>query len=116
VVLHRGRLIASGTADDALTRPEPLGWGDAAGPVNLLRLQDVRLADGHLVAHLDGQPLCIPASKVPVATPLFVQFSPKDVILSRRDVTGLSARNRLQGRICRILDTRQTVFVAIDSG
>jgi molybdopterin-binding protein len=50
------------------------------------------------------------------ATPRFVQFSPTDVILSRQDVAGLSARNHLRGRICRIVESNQAVFVAVDIG
>ena len=50
------------------------------------------------------------------AAPRFVQFSPSDVILARQDVTGLSVRNHLRGKVCRIVPTRQAYFVAVDIG
>ena len=34
VVINRGALVTSGPPGDALTRPEPLGWSDAAGLAN----------------------------------------------------------------------------------
>jgi molybdopterin-binding protein len=48
--------------------------------------------------------------------PSFVEFSPSDVILSRQDVTGLSARNHLRGQVRRIVPVGQAVFVAVDVG
>ena len=47
---------------------------------------------------------------------MFVEFSPTDVTLSRHDVTGLSARNHLQGRVCQVVPLQQAVFVAVDIG
>jgi molybdopterin-binding protein len=37
-------------------------------------------------------------------------------MLSRGDVCGVSARNHLQGQVCRILTLEKSVFVAIDIG
>lgn len=44
------------------------------------------------------------------------QFSPRDVFLGQRDVAGVSARNHLRGRVCRLAPNHQAVFVAIDIG
>jgi molybdopterin-binding protein len=38
------------------------------------------------------------------------------VVLSRRDVTGLSVRNHLHGHVRQVLSVHQAVFVAVDVG
>jgi molybdate transport system ATP-binding protein len=116
VVLGRGRIVAQGLPDDALTQPEPLEWGNDAGPVNLVRLDAVEVSESRLTARIGDQRLFLPPGEVPSGAPLFVQFLPSDVILARHDVTGLSARNHLRGRICRVRPTSRAVFVAIDIG
>ncbi len=50
------------------------------------------------------------------ALPKFVQFSPTDVILARQEVAGLSVRNRLRGKVCRIIPIQHALFVAVDVG
>lgn len=116
VVIHQGRLVAAGPPDDALSRPEPLGWSNSAGPINLLRLDAVEASDAHLTARIGDQQLFLPPGAVPAGSPLFVQFSPSDVILAQQEVAGLSARNHLHGLVRRILPANQAVFVAIDAG
>lgn len=116
IVIDKGRLVATGTPEDALSRPEPLEWGNSTGPVNLIRVDAVRLAGSHLVAQVGRHHLFVPTSEVPSSPTTFVQFSPRDVILSREDMEGLSARNRLRGRICRVIETEHAVFVAVDVG
>ncbi len=115
VVVREGRLVATGPPDEALGRPETLAWANAAGPVNLLRVGELESADGQTVARVGTQRLVIPPQAA--AGPIrFVQFAPADVILSRHDVSGLSARNHLHGRVERIVDLGQAVFVAVDVG
>ena len=46
----------------------------------------------------------------------FVQFSPSDVIIARQEVAGLSVRNHLRGKVCRIIPTPRALFVAVDIG
>jgi molybdate transport system ATP-binding protein len=116
VVLQQGRLVAEGPPDEALARPAPLAWRNSAGPVNLLRIEQVAAAEGHLAARVAGQSLFLPLGKPPTVSPSFVQFRPTDVILSRQDVSGLSVRNHLRGRVCQMLSVEGAVFVAIDMG
>ena len=116
VVIENGRVVATGTPADALSQPEPLGWKNSMGPVNLLRLERVELRDGHAMGRLGDQLLYLPQRDLPSHSPVFVQFSPIDVTLSRQDVTGVSARNRLRGRICQLVPLDQAVFVAVDIG
>jgi molybdate transport system ATP-binding protein len=116
VVIEKGRLVATGTPEEALSRPEPLGWDTPVGPMNLLRVERVELRDGHAVGHVGSQELFLPFAELPRQDPLFVQFSPSDVILSREDVSGLSARNHLRGKVCQLVATAKGVFVAVDIG
>lgn len=116
VVINQGRLVTVGPPEQALSDPEPLGWGNAAGPVNLLRADSVELRAHVLTIRIGDQTLKLPADKSPETPPVFVQFSPVDVILSRQTVSGVSARNQLRGRVCRMIATDRAVFVAVDVG
>ena len=116
VILKEGRVVAGGTPDDALSRPEPLGWKNAIGPANLLRLERFAADGDHVTAQIGEQTLYLPLESVPKASPLFVQFSPADVTLSRHDVPGISTRNHLRGRVCQMVKVDRAVFVAVDIG
>jgi molybdate transport system ATP-binding protein len=116
VVLEKGRIVADGPPNDALAGPTPLGWTNSAGPVNLLRIEHITTTEGHVAARVGGQSIFLPIGKLPPITPSFVQFRPADVMISREDVSGLSARNHLRGRVCQVLSVEGAVFVAIDVG
>jgi len=115
VVLEKGHVIGAGTPEDALGQPEPLGWTNATGPMNLLRLDRVEATGNEIRGWIGSQVLLLPPQP-PGATSGFVQFSPREVILSRQDVAGISARNHLRGPVRRIAPSNQAVFVAIDIG
>ena len=116
VILEKGRLIGSGTPEEALSRPEPLGWTNSTGPVNLLRLDQVEAHETCLTARVGGQLLHLPPQDGSLPLPAFVQFTPKDVVLSREDIPGISVRNHLQGRVCKLTPVNKAVFVAVDIG
>ena len=84
--------------------------------MNLLRLDRVEVTEGGLRGWIGPQQLVLPPQASSAATPRFVQFSPTEVILSRQDISGISARNHLRGRVCRIARSNQAVFVAVDIG
>jgi molybdate transport system ATP-binding protein len=116
VVLEKGHVVSSAAPDVALSQPEPLGWKNATGPVNLLRLEEVQPCDDHATGRVGDQVLYLPPLDASAGSPMFVEFSPTDVTLSRHDVAGLSTRNRLQGRVRQVVPLRQGVFVAVDIG
>ena len=60
VLLEKGRLVGAGTPEDALSRPEPLAWTNATGPINLLRLENVEFARGSCTARIGDQVLQLP--------------------------------------------------------
>jgi len=116
VVLQQGRVVTSAAPDEALSRPEPLGWKNSTGPANLLRLDRLEVEGGHATGRIGDQLLYLPPHAAPADAPVFVQFSPADVTLSRHDVDGLSTRNHLRGRVCQLVALDQAVFVAVDIG
>jgi molybdate transport system ATP-binding protein len=116
VVIDRGRVVCSGPPSEALAEPGPLAWTNSAGPVNLLRIEGITAADGHFVARIGDQSILLPISKRSSIHPSFVQFRPADVVVSRKDVAGVSARNHLRGQVRQVLSVGNAVFVAIDIG
>jgi molybdate transport system ATP-binding protein len=116
VVIDKGRVVCSGPPNEALTQPGPLAWTNSVGPVNLLRIEEITVAEDHFAARVGGQSIFVPISKRSSLPASFVQFRPADVIVSREDVAGLSVRNHLRGRVCQVLSVESAVFVAIDIG
>ena len=119
VLIESGRLLGNGTPEEVLTQPEPLSWTDSAGPVNLLRVEEIEQSDGLSVARLGEHRLQLPSGPLPQRRPLFIQFSPGAVVLSRRDVKDLSSRNHLTGQVRsgrQLIRVSGDVFVAVDVG
>jgi len=116
VLLEKGRLVGAGTPDEALSRPEPLGWTNSTAPVNLLRLERAESHDGLCTGQIGGQMLQLPPRSPDSPTPSFVQFSPKDVVLARSEISDVSARNRFRGKVCRVIPVPYGLFVAVDIG
>lgn len=116
VVIQAGRLVSAGTPNEVFGTPQLLSWPSAVGPTNLLRLDRLEARENVLHAEVNGQSLSIPPATLPSNSPLYVQFSPRDVVLSLHEVTGVSARNHLRGTIRQIVETPAGVFVAVDVG
>jgi molybdate transport system ATP-binding protein len=116
IVVNAGHLVCTGTPEKALGESTPLTWTNSTGPVNLLRIDRIENIDGLLKTVVNGQCVFIPATQLPAESPTFIQFTPADVILSRHNVSGLSVRNHLQGKVCQIRTLDSAVFVAIDIG
>jgi molybdate transport system ATP-binding protein len=116
VVLENGKVVGCGTPEEALTQERPLRWRNSSGPVNLLRIERAELLDGRWIGRLGNQLIHLPPLARPPAEPMFVEFSPNEVTLSRGDVTGLSARNHLSGEVLKMVELPDGVFVAVDIG
>lgn len=116
IVMENGRVVSSGTPEEGLSRPEPLGWKNSMGPVNLLRVEYVAFHQNHVHGRVGDQMFYIPAESPPKGSPLLVAFQPADVALARADVQGLSVRNHIRGHVCQVVPVGQAVFVAIDIG
>lgn len=116
VVVENGKMVTEGKPEEALGQPDPLAWKNSAGPMNLLRVEDLAPHDGHWIARIGDQTLSLPNLESEPSAPVFVQFSPADVTLSRHDVAGLSIRNQLHGKVRQLVDVPDGVFVAVDVG
>jgi molybdate transport system ATP-binding protein len=116
VVLDAGRMVASGPPDEALATRGAMQLKDASGPMNVLRVSDIREESGRGTGDIGGQRIVLPAFTETPRGDLFVQVSPESVLLSRGDLQGVSARNHLRGTVRTILDIAGTCFVAVDVG
>jgi molybdate transport system ATP-binding protein len=117
VVIELGKLIASGPTASTLDRTTTTRPSDDAGPINLLKLEDVQDADEQSHGHIGVQRLHFPNGGDTTSPTCYVRFFPRDVMLSRDNVPGISARNHLHGKVKEITPPlRGRVFVAIDVG
>jgi molybdate transport system ATP-binding protein len=117
VVLEAGRVIDSGPAAATLDRVVLSRSDNGPGPVNLLRVGALRQVAEHWEGAIGDQTLRLPAGVAAgVGRSLSVRFLPRDVMLSREGVGGLSARNQLRGLIREIVSLGGRTFVAVDVG
>lgn len=117
VVLDEGRVVAQGVPEEALGSKAALGLRAArSGPVNVLRVADVQRAGEHYVGRLGEQLVHLPPDDRALPPEVTVQCVPSDVVLSARDVAGVSARNHLRGIVRRVTQVSHVVFVAVDVG
>ncbi len=116
VVLDAGSVVAEGPVNVALAQPVPLGWHDGTGPMNLLRVDRIVSDDNRSIAEASGRRILLPATSESLEDVRLISFSPRDVLLSRQDPTGLSARNHLGGVVQQIVELASGVFVEIDVG
>jgi molybdate transport system ATP-binding protein len=116
VMIEQGRVVAAGKPDDALGTAEALRLKDATGPINLLKIEQVEPHVDHFHGVVGGQRVYVPGSGPVAGATALVKFTPRDVVLSRHDVAGLSARNRLRGKVRQIVRLEDAVFAAIELG
>jgi molybdate transport system ATP-binding protein len=115
IVMDAGRVVSSGPTKDTLDRALIHRLDSESGPVNLLRVENVVKIGEHFEGNVGWQRLRLPGNEAPDG-PALVQFLPRDVMLGRDDVTGVSARNHLVGVVREIITAKGRTFVAIDAG
>jgi molybdate transport system ATP-binding protein len=120
IVLDAGRVVDAGavqaTVDRAVMRTQ--------GPVNLVRVANVRAADGHWEGDIGAQRFAFTGHEqvdgdeqsTQLAGTALVQFRPSDVTLTLAEVEKTSARNRLAGEVRELVMLPQRAFAAIDIG
>jgi molybdate transport system ATP-binding protein len=117
VVLEKGRVIDAGPATTTLDRAVFARLDHGPGPVNLLRVHNVRQAGEHWEGQIGEHILHLPSGVAfKPGRGALVRFLPRDVILSREVVGGLSARNQLPGKVREVVPIGGRVFVAVDVG
>ena len=116
VLLEAGRVRDHGPVDAVLARPEVLGRRDAAGPVNLLRLDAIHLGPDGPRGRIGASELAVSGAPPETGRPAWVRFHPDDVILARRDPEGLSVRNHVPGVVEALVPVGDAVFVRVNVG
>jgi len=118
VVIDDGQKVTEGTPEEALTHNKPMAWTDATGPVNLLGIESVHEESGRWLGSVGDQLIQLPSqiTQTNSTGKTFLQFTPRDVTLSRNAVSGLSSRNHISGVIRKIVPVMNAAFVAVDIG
>jgi molybdate transport system ATP-binding protein len=113
IVLEAGRVVGVGEPQATLDRA---AMKTTQGPVNLMRLTNVRPSDGHWEGDTGAQRFAFAGDDALTTSTALVQFRPSDVTLTLAPVEGLSARNRLAGEVREVAMLAHKAFVAIDLG
>jgi len=114
VVLDAGRVIASGPPSEALAAPGAMQLKDASGPMNLLRVTNLRQEAGRWTGDIGGHRIVLPAMENAPGNEVYVRVSPEAVLLSRDDIEGVSARNHLRGTVRSVVEIAGACFVGVD--
>ena len=117
-VMEQGRTIASGEPVRVLGHPPQARVARLVGVENLLRLA-VRAVDtqaGVTVCERNGTSLEIPLVNARIGEEITVGIRADDIILASEEPRGLSARNRLPGRVASVEPWRAGYEVTLDCG
>ena len=115
IVMEDGSKITEGPPEEALSHNKPMAWTKAMGPVNLLEVERIHFDGNQWVGIVGNQEIHLPPVDQ-TEEKLFLQFTPRDVTLSRKEVEGLSSRNHLSGIVRQVVSMPKREFVAIDIG
>jgi len=115
VLLEHGKVTAAGPTRATLDAAMMTG-GRTAGPINFLRVADVRSVDGHWEGRIGAQRLYLPPVAGTPAGGVYVRFLAHDVVLGAEALSGLSVRNQLRGVVREVLRFSDRAFVAVDVG
>ncbi|RMF92689.1 MAG: molybdenum ABC transporter ATP-binding protein [Planctomycetota bacterium] len=116
VLIDNGRILRTGRPDEVLVDEDTTGWPNASGPINVVRLDGWEIVGNVAKGRIGENTVSLPLPEADVGRPAFVQFSPNEVVLATSDLPGISARNHLKGKVCRVVTTPEAVFLAIDVG
>jgi molybdate transport system ATP-binding protein len=116
VVMESGRVVAQGPPEDALGRPEALGWSGQAGPMNLLEVTGVHEVGGQVLGRLNGATIQLPPPAGEAHSVAHVAVAPGSIVLTTSPQTGISARNRVPGRVDRLVRLPRRIFARVDAG
>jgi len=115
VVVEEGRIVDAGPTVERLDHAVISSLRAHPGPVNLLELDGVRTDGERALGRIGEQELVLPEEAKHAR---YVRFLASDVALARHDVTGLSMRNHLAGRVREVvtLEGEGRSWVAVDAG
>lgn len=118
VVLDQGRVSGEGEVFEVLGRTL---HGDLADPFELSATLTATLDHPHedgsaSPARIGEQELVLPFRPLSAGTRVQVGLRPEDVMLSRQRLSGVSARNQLQGTVARVTPLHGRHLVHVDLG
>jgi molybdate transport system ATP-binding protein len=119
IVLREGKIVAEGSTAEALDRTAILDESDPSGPMNLLRIENVRAVGDSWEGTIHGQTCLIAPPRKCLsdsARSVWVAFPPNAVTLTRSIPVGLSTRNHLRATVSEVVHARGRVFVLLDIG
>ncbi len=116
VVLEAGKVVDAGQVATTLDRAVTVKMQTHPGPLNLLRVDEISQIAGHWEGRIGEHRMYLPLEVGAARAPVYVQFLPSDVTLSRAHVDGVSIRNQLPGRVREMVSLADRMFVAIDVG
>ncbi len=119
IIIEDGKVVDAGPTTATLDAAVTTKLQYRPGPLNLLRLDGARLVENHWEGQIAGHPIRLsvdPANAADLKPPVYVQFLPSDVTLSRTPVEGLSIRNQWPGQVREIVALGERLFVSIDVG
>jgi molybdate transport system ATP-binding protein len=116
IVINQGKIVSQGYPQEALGTPYSLQWKNSTAPENLLKIDDFQCGESYCIGRVGNQFLKLPMIPNHFAPPIFVEFSPNSVILSKRDIPDISARNHLKGIVQQIIQLKNDSFLAVDVG
>lgn len=118
VLLEAGRVTASGTTNELLTRLDlPLAHGDSAGAVLTVHVLSHDPDDHLTLASFSGGHLIVPGQSARIGQPLRVRVQARDVSLTLKKQTGTSILNILSATVTALSpDSPGQVMVALDVG
>jgi molybdate transport system ATP-binding protein len=116
LVLESGRVVDTGPTPATLDRAVLVKMESHPGPINLVCVSNVHRAGEHWEGQIGSQPVYLPGELAITGSSAYIRFLPKDVTLGQGDITGVSTRNRLHGKVREIITVDHKAFVAIDVG
>lgn len=111
--IRNGRIVAAGTPDEVLN-PANEGLNDGR-MMNLLHVADVHPTAGGWQGIVGGAKVQLPLPP-PDSGATFIHFHANDVVLSRQDLVGVSARNHFRGAVRQIIEASGRAYIAVDVG